>query len=136
MRFVFGAVLWLLVAAASAATFTVSSSVYPSGARDIGLSAVVLPTDTWVEARFSREAWPTSESGIVIDGRIYVSIDGGPPQYRCGFTAQGGDIFYVNGTLSTYSSVGCSIPSGTVRTVTITMQNSLQLSTAVTVITQ
>lgn len=71
-----------------------------------------------------------------MDGRVYVSIDGGPPQYRCGFTTQGGDVFYLDGTLATYSSVGCSIPPGTVRTVTITMQNNLQLSTSVTVITQ
>lgn len=136
MRYLVGVVLWLLVSAASAATFTVSSSVYPAGSRDIGLAAVVLTTDTWVEARFSRESWPSSESGIVIDGRIYASIDGGPPQYICGFTAQGGDIFYVDGTLSTYSHVGCSIPPGTTRTVTVSMQNNLQLSTALTVITQ
>lgn len=136
MRYLFGAVLWLFVSVASAATFTVSSSVYPVGTRDIGLAAVVLPTDSWVEARFSRENWPSVESGIVMEGSVYVSVDGGPPQLRCSFSTQGGDIFFVDGTLSTYSSVGCSIPPGNVRSVTVTMRNNAQLSTAVTVVTQ
>lgn len=142
MRFVLSAVLWLFfsVSVASAATFTISSSVYPTGQRDIGIPVGVLDSDTMVEARFTRESWPTCEGSPgfpcnVVEGGVYVSVNGGPQQLRCSFTAEGGDVFLRNGTLATFSGVQCDLPPGTLRTVSISLKTNFQLPTSITVAT-
>lgn len=137
MRYLVGVALWLLVSAATAATITVSSITYLPGVRDLGLAAVVADTDTHVEARYSRESWPTCEGSPcnVVRGWVYATVNGGPAQLLCGFAAEGGDVFYRNGTLATYSSVKCNLPPGILRTVTVVLENTLQLNTAITIIT-
>lgn len=134
-------ILALLSGVASAATFTISSSVYPTGQRDIGIPVGVMASDTMVEAQFTRENWPTCEGSPgfpcnVMEGGVYVSVNGGPQQLRCSFTAEGGDVFLRNGALMTFSGVQCDLPPGTVRTVSINLKTNLQLSTAVTVSTK
>lgn len=130
-------VLALLPGALSAATITVSSTPYLPGVRDIGLAAVVADTDTHVEARFSRENWPTCEGSpcTVVRGWVYATVNGGPAQLLCGVGAEGGDVFRRNGSLATHSTIKCNLPPGILRTVTVVLENTLQLNTAITVIT-
>lgn len=133
--------LWLVAFAVNAATFTMSSSVYPAGQRDIGIPVGVLDTDTEVEAQFTRENWPTCEGTPgspcnVMEGRVYVSVNGGQQQLWCAFATEGGDVIDKNGQLKTFSGVTCTLPPGTLRTVTINMSNTLTLSTAMTVTTR
>lgn len=137
MRYIAGVVLWLLVSVASAATFTVSSSVYQPGTRDVGIPVGVLDSDTLVRGSFSRESWPTCEGSPcnVMEGAVYASVNGGPNQQLCGFAAEGGDVFDRHGNLYTESYVECSLPPGTARTVTVVLTNTVQLRTAMTVTT-
>lgn len=130
-------VLALLCGAANAATITVSSAPYLPGTRDLGLAAVVADTDTHVEARFSRENWPTCEGSPceVVRGWIYGTVNGGSAQLLCGVAAEGGDLFYRNGTLATHTTIKCNLPPGILRTVTVVLENTLQLNTAITIIT-
>lgn len=141
MRYIVGAVLWLLVTVASAATFTVSSTTYVVGVRDVGIPTGVLDTDTLVRATFTREAWPTCEGTPgnpcnVMEGAVYASVNGGPNQQLCTFATEGGDILNRHGNLITESYVECSLPPGTLRTVTVVLTNTVQLRTAMTVTTK
>lgn len=140
MRKFLAALLFFVSLYTSAATFTVSSTVYQPGTRDVGIPAGVLDTDTQVKAAFTRESWPTCEGPPtpcnVMEGKIYVSVNGGPQQFRCSFSAEGGDIFNRLGVLITVSSVECSLPSGTMRAVTVVLTNTVPLSTAMTVETK
>lgn len=109
MRKLIAALLLFVALPLSAATFTVSSSVYQPGTRDVGIPVGVLDTDT--------------------------SVNGGPNQQLCGFAAEGGDVFDRHGNLYTESYVECSLPPGTARTVTVVLTNTVQLRTAMTVTT-
>lgn len=137
MKRVFAVALFLLASVADAATITVSSITYLPGTRDLGLAAVVADADTHVEARFSRESWPTCEGSPcnVVRGWVYATVNGGAAQLLCGFAAEGGDVFLRNGTLATHSSVKCNLPPGILRTVTVVLENTLQLNTSITIIT-
>lgn len=137
MKRVFAVALFLLASVADAATITVSSITYLPGTRDLGLAAVVADADTHVEARFSRENWPTCEGSPcnVVRGWVYATVNGGAAQLLCGFAAEGGDVFLRNGTLATHSSVKCNLPPGILRTVTVVLENTLQLNTSITIIT-
>ena len=138
MRYLVGIALWLLVSAATAATFTVSSTTYLVGMRDVGIPSGVVDSDTTVRASFSRENWPTCEGAPcnVMSGAVYASVNGGPEQFLCGFTAEGGDQFDRHGVLATESAVECSLPPGTLRTVTVVLSNTVTLTTAMTVTTK
>lgn len=140
MRAVF-ALLCLFPFFSNAATFTVSSTVYQPGTRDVGIPVGVLDTDTTVRGAFSREAWPTCEGTPgnpcnVMEGAVYASVNGGPNQQLCAFAAEGGDIINRHGNLITESYVECSLPPGTLRTVTVVLTNTVQLRTAMTVTTK
>lgn len=131
-------VLCLLPALVQAATFTVSSTVYQPGTRDVGIPVGVLDSDTLVRGAFSRENWPTCEGSPcnVMEGAVYASVNGGPSQQLCAFTAEGGDFFDRHGNLVTESYVECSLPTGTLRAVTVVLTNTVQLRTAMTVTTK
>lgn len=124
----------------NAATYLAPSAEYIPGTRDIGLPVGVLDTDVDVRATFTRESWPVCsepEPGQtycnVIEGAIYVSVNGGPQQMRCGFTAVGGNLIDRHGNPVNASSISCSLPPGILRTVTVTMTNKLTLRTAMTI---
>lgn len=122
------------------AVFTVSSTLYNPGSRDISIPVGVLDSDTTVKASFSRENWPICEGTpgnpcSVIEVAVYASVNGGPLQNLCGFRTEGGDILNRSGNLITESSIECSLPPGTLRTVIIAMTNSVPLQTAMTITT-
>lgn len=138
LRALLGILVVALAAPVYAATFTVSSTVYQPGTRDVGIPAGVADTDTTVRGSFSRENWPTCEGSPcnVMAGAVYASVNGGPNQQLCAFTAEGGDFFDRHGNLVTESWVECSLPPGIARTVTVVLTNTVQLRTAMTVTTK
>lgn len=130
--------LLMLPAISPAAQFIVSSTVYQAGTRDVGIPVGVADTDTVVRGAFSRENWPQCDGAPcdVMQGAVYASVNGGPNQFICGFTAQGGDALDLRGNLITESWVECSLPVGTKRTVTLVLTNTVPLRTAMTVATK